>query len=256
MSSRLSLLMLAAAFGIGAQATPSLAQQSARAAFEDLRNGGYVVVIRHGRTNESPTNPKEESPTNLADCTGQFMLNETGKAQARAIGDAFKRASIPVGKVLASGYCRAIEMARLAFGRTETSDALLLEAFVPVAGAPVPPPWPARVELMKEMIATVPEAGTNTILVTHFPNVRAALGVQINFGDAALVKPDGHGGAAVVTRVLSKDWATFCPAPRRWRRALLPPCRRRDRRPGPCRGDRRRPCRRAPRRPGAPIRPR
>ena len=204
MSSRLSLLMLAAAFGIGAQATPSLAQQSARAAFEDLRNGGYVVVIRHGRTNESPTNPKEESPTNLADCTGQFMLNETGKAQARAIGDAFKRASIPVGKVLASGYCRAIEMARLAFGRT-----LLLEAFVPVAGAPVPPPWPARVELMKEMIATVPEAGTNTILVTHFPNVRAALGVQINFGDAALVKPDGHGGAAVVARVLSKDWATF-----------------------------------------------
>ena len=209
MSSRLSLLMLAAAFAIGAQATPSLAQQLARAAFEDLRNGGYVVVIRHGRTNESPTNPKEESPTNLADCTGQFMLNETGKAQARAIGDAFKRASIPVGKVLASGYCRAIEMARLAFGRTETSDALLLEAFVPVAGAPVPPPWPARVELMKEMIATVPEAGTNTILVTHFPNVRAALGVQINFGDAALVKPDGHGGAAVVARVLSKDWATF-----------------------------------------------
>jgi phosphohistidine phosphatase SixA len=209
MSNRLSLLMLAAAFGIGAQATPSLAQQSARAAFEDLKNGGYVVVIRHGRTNESPANPKEESPTDLANCAGQFMLNETGKAQARAIGDAFKRADIPVGKVLASGYCRAIEMARLAFGRTETSDALLLEAFVPAAGAPAPPPWPARVELMKEMIATVPEPGTNTILVTHFPNVRAALGVQINFGDAAIVKPDGHGGAAVVARVLSKEWASF-----------------------------------------------
>src|SRR5215467_14167053 len=190
MSSRLSLLMLASAFAIGTQATPSLAQKSARAAFEDLRNGGYVVVIRHGRTNESPTNPKEESPTNLADCTGQFMLNETGKAQAR-------------------GYCRAIEMARLAFGRTETSDALLLEAFVPVAGAPVPPPWPARVELMKEMIATVPAAGTNTILVTHFPNVKAALGVQINFGDAAIVKPDGHGGASMVARILSKEWASF-----------------------------------------------
>ena len=209
MSNRFSQLVLAAALGISAQATPSLAQQSARAAFEALKNGGYVVVIRHGRTNESPANPKEESPTDLANCAGQFMLNDTGKAQARAIGDAFKSASIPVGKVLASGYCRAIEMARLAFGRTETSDALLLEAFVPIAGAAVPPPWPARVELMKEMIATVPEAGTNTILVTHFPNVKAALGVQINFGDAAIVKPDGHGGAAVVARVLSKEWASF-----------------------------------------------
>jgi hypothetical protein len=109
MSNRLALLVLAAALGIGAQATPSLAQQSARAAFEDLRNGGYVVVIRHGRTDESPANPRDETPTDLAQCAGQLMLNDTGKAQARAIGDAFKRAGIPVGKVLASGYCRAIE---------------------------------------------------------------------------------------------------------------------------------------------------
>src|SRR5579862_1369583 len=103
MSNRLSPIALAAALGILAQVTPCLAQQSAQAAFEALKSGGYVVVIRHGRTNESPANPKEESPTNLADCAGQFMLNNTGKAQARAIGDAFKRAGIPVGKVLASG---------------------------------------------------------------------------------------------------------------------------------------------------------
>src|ERR1700721_545100 len=140
MSNRLALLVLAAALGIGAQATPSLAQQSARAAFEDLRNGGYVVVIRHGRTDESPANPRDETPTDLAQCAGQLMLNDTGKAQARALGDAFKRAGIPVGKVLASGYCRAIEMARLAFGRTDTSDALLLRNFVPVAGRVAPPP--------------------------------------------------------------------------------------------------------------------
>ena len=63
--------------------------------------------------------------------------------------------------------------------------------------------------MMKQMIATVPPAGTNTILVTHLPNVRDALGVQINFGDAAIVKPDGHGGAAVVARVQSKEWASF-----------------------------------------------
>ncbi|HEV7984004.1 MAG TPA: histidine phosphatase family protein [Xanthobacteraceae bacterium] len=208
MTHRLLLLAFAALVSV-VQATPAAAQQSARAAFEDLRNGGYVVVIRHGRTNESPAFPKDESPLDLANCAGQLMLNDAGKNQARAIGAAFKRAEIPVGTVLASGYCRAVEMARLAFGRTETSDALLLQAFEPVVGAPVPPPWPQRVEMMKQMIATVPPAGTNTILVTHFPNVRDALDVQINFGDAAIVKPDGHGGAAVVARITAKDWASF-----------------------------------------------
>jgi hypothetical protein len=68
----------------------------------------------------------------------------------------------------------ALETGRLAFGRVEPSDALLIESFVPVAGAPVPPPWLQRVEMMKEMIATVPETGTNTVLITHFPKIKAA----------------------------------------------------------------------------------
>jgi phosphohistidine phosphatase SixA len=204
----LSRLALTALLILAALAAPSVAQQS-RAAFGDLKQGGYVIVIRHGRTNESPAVPKDASPLDLGNCEGQLMLNDAGKDQARAIGEAFKKAGIPVGKVLASGYCRAVEMARLAFGRTETSDALLLEAFVPAPGTPVPPAWPERVEAMKQMIASVPEAGTNTILVTHFPNVKAALGVQIGFGDAAIIKPDGHGGAAVVARIQSKEWAGF-----------------------------------------------
>jgi phosphohistidine phosphatase SixA len=137
------------------------------------------------------------------------MLTEAGKDQARAIGAAFRNADIPVGKVLASGLCRAVETGRLAFGRVEASDALLIESFVPVAGAPAPPPWPQRVEMMKEMIATVPQAGTNSVLITHFPNIQAALGIQINFGDAAIVRPDGQGGVAVVGKILSREWPSL-----------------------------------------------
>jgi phosphohistidine phosphatase SixA len=168
-----------------------------------------VIVIRHGRTNESPAFPRDESTTNLANCSGQTMLTEVGQDQARAIGAAFRNAGIPVGKVLGSGLCRALETARLAFGRVEPSDALLIESFVPITGAPMPPPWPQRVETMKEMIATVPEAGANTVLITHFPNIKAALGLQINFGDALIVKPDGHGGVAVVGKILSRDWQSL-----------------------------------------------
>ena len=70
-------------------------------------------------------------------------------------------------------------------------------------------PWPQRVETTKQMIAAAPAAGTNTVLITHFPNVKAALGVQIGFGDAAILKPDGHGGVTVVARITAKEWAAF-----------------------------------------------
>jgi phosphohistidine phosphatase SixA len=137
------------------------------------------------------------------------MLSPEGQEEARAVGKAFASAGIPVGKVVASGYCRAIEMARLAFGHVETSDALLLRTFVPVAGAPAPPPWPQRVQTMKKMLATVPEGPTNTIVITHFPNVKAALGVDIDFGDAVIVKPDGQGGARLVARIPASRWPSF-----------------------------------------------
>jgi broad specificity phosphatase PhoE len=203
------LLILATAIMLAAAPAPTVAQQSARATFDEMKQGGFVIVIRHGRTNESPAFPRDEPPTDLANCSGQTMLTDAGQDQARAIGTAFRNAGIPVGKVLASGLCRAIETGRLAFGRVEAAEALLIESFVPVAGAAAPLPWPQRVEAMKELIAAAPAAGANTVLITHFPNIRAALGIQINFGDAAIVKPDGRGGVAVVGKILSREWSSL-----------------------------------------------
>ena len=208
MRNRLFVFALATMIGLVFH-VPATAQQSARATLDELKQGGFVVVVRHGRTNESPAFPRDESPTDLATCSGQTMLIEAGQDQARAIGAAFRKADIPLGKVLASALCRAMETGRLAFGRVETSDALMIESFVPVAGAPVPPPWPQRVEMMKALVAAVPEAGTNTVLITHFPNIKEMLGIQINFGDAAIVKPDGHGGIAVVGKILAREWPSL-----------------------------------------------
>jgi hypothetical protein len=207
MLQRLSFIALSG-LALALTSMPTLGQSAMRDVLEDMKKGGYVVVVRHGRTNES-ADTKDASPLDLSNCSGQLMLNEVGTRQAQAIGEAFKKAEVPVGKVIASTYCRAMETGRLAFGKAEPSDALLLEAFVPAPGTPVPPPWPQRVEMMKQLVATEPAAGTNTVLITHFPNVRAMLGVQIGFGDAAIVKPDGHGGVTVVARIAAKEWAGY-----------------------------------------------
>jgi phosphohistidine phosphatase SixA len=193
---------------LGLSSLSLFAQSAMRDVLEDMKKGGYVVVIRHGRTDES-ADAKDQSPLDLSSCAGQLMLNEVGKRQAQAIGEALKKAEVPVGRVIASTYCRAMETGRLAFGQAEPSDTLLLEAFVPAPGTPVPAPWPQRVEAMKQLIAAVPAAGTNTVLITHFPNVKAMLGLQIGFGDAAIVKPDGQGGATLVARITAKEWAAY-----------------------------------------------
>jgi phosphohistidine phosphatase SixA len=202
------LLLAFTGLAVAVPAVPSMAQSAMRDVLDEMKKGGYVVVIRHGRTNES-ADTKDASPLDLSNCSGQLMLNEVGTKQAQAIGEAFKKAEVPVGEVIASTYCRAMETGRLAFGKAKPSEALLLEAFAPAPGTPAPPPWPQRVEMMKELVATAPAAGTNTVLITHFPNVKAALGIQIGFGDAAIVKPDGHGGVTVVARIAAKEWAAF-----------------------------------------------
>jgi hypothetical protein len=211
---RLVLPLLATAISLGG--TVARAATLTQEAFANLSRGGFVVLLRHGMTDEGPGFPEDKSPLDLANCADQAALNAGGRAQAGAIGAAFAGAGIPVGKVLASGYCRALEMGRLAFGRAEASDALLLRAYVPVAGAPAPPAWPQRVAMLKTLLATPPDllpaappAPTNTILITHFPNIKAALGLDIDFGGAVIVRPSGTGDTRLVARIAGDEWGTL-----------------------------------------------
>jgi phosphohistidine phosphatase SixA len=81
-----------------------------------LRAGGLVIVFRHAATDQS--RPDQE-PVDLADCATQRNLSDAGRADARAVGTAFRDLGIPVGMVWTSPYCRARDTAQLAFGRSE-----------------------------------------------------------------------------------------------------------------------------------------
>jgi broad specificity phosphatase PhoE len=142
----------------------------------------------------------------LTDCTTQHRLTDQGRNEARAIGMAFQAHKIPVGRVLSSGYCRTMETARLAFGRAQASEVLLPPSYMPVPGAPVPPTYQKRTELLKELLATSPGPGTNTVLVTHGVNIKDALGFSATQGEAVIFRPDGRGGTTLVERVLATGW--------------------------------------------------
>jgi hypothetical protein len=92
---------------------------------ERLRRGGYVLAFRHAATDFSMT----DSTRDLRDCLRQHNLTAEGRRGARSIGREFQRLRIPVGRVLASPFCRTRETAILAFGRAVPSRALLSMEF-------------------------------------------------------------------------------------------------------------------------------
>src|SRR6266850_1905135 len=94
-----------------AQADPALLAK--------LRQGGYVLFLRHTSTDFSQNDQKM---TSYEDCPTQRNLTDKGRDEARALGAAIKRLEIPIGTVYASPFCRTQETARLAFGRAERTN--------------------------------------------------------------------------------------------------------------------------------------
>jgi hypothetical protein len=79
-----------------------------------LRAGGYVIVVRHGATHNDQA---DTDPLNLDNVAKQRQLNDTGRADAKMVGEVFKAATIPIGKSYSSRFQRAMETARLIGGK-------------------------------------------------------------------------------------------------------------------------------------------
>ncbi len=159
---RLPTVVLAICLASAAGVLPAFAQQTTPELAAALLRGGHVLIMRYGQVQMV----KQPSPLDLADCASQHRLNDLGRDQARALRAAFQTLNIAVAQVLNSEYCRAIEFARLAFGKAHASELLLHPSYVPVPGASIPPPFEQRVTAVKKLLATPPAAGTNTVLIT------------------------------------------------------------------------------------------
>lgn len=174
-----------------------------------LREGGCVIVFRHGPTDESR---KDLYPLNFADMAAQRQLSEKGRETARQIGAAMKQLRIPIGEVDTSRLNRAIETGKLLSGQeVHALDALTDSGAGSAAAMANPTGGNAKAGLaLRELVNAVPKAGTNTVIVTHKTNIADAFGKEasdVQEGEAFVYKPKGSAGPAeLVGRVKAADW--------------------------------------------------
>ena len=121
----------------------------------------------------------------LDDCSTQRNLDESGRAQARRVGEAFRQHGITVGAVLSSPRCRCLDTGRLAFGRAEAWNALQ-GALNDTA---------LRRRLVDEVRQKIAEHrdGPPLVLVTHGSVVTDLTGLDIRMGAFVVLhrSPDG-----------------------------------------------------------------
>jgi virginiamycin B lyase len=162
-----------------------------------LRRGGYVLYFRHAATDPVPD---DADPVVFSDCDTQRNLSAGGRRQARAVARAIARLDVPIGRVLASPFCRALDTARLAFGRA--TRAPVLENLETAEGEAE---REARIAGLRRLLATRPERA-NLVLVAHGFNVSAAADVTIDEGEAAIFRPRPPDGFTLVATVAPRHW--------------------------------------------------
>jgi broad specificity phosphatase PhoE len=118
----------------------------------------------------------------------------------------FKAAGIPIGKSYSSRFERAAESARLIGGKEPQATPDISEGGLVVS----PNENNRRAQALRALVAAPPDPGTNTLIVTHKPNILDAFGkdwFEIKEGEASIFKP-ANGTYVMVARVQIAQWAT------------------------------------------------
>jgi len=158
-------------------ASPALAGDDASDAWAALAQGGHVALIRHG--NAPPGYGGDPPGFRLDDCKTQRNLDDVGRAQARALGDAFRQHGVRVDRIVASPVCRCMETAQLmALGSVETSPVLLPD----VSSTRV------RLSELEQMISTWRGPGT-LVLVSHGIAIGRLTGITLQQAETLVLQP-------------------------------------------------------------------
>ena len=166
-----------------------------------LQQGGYVIVMRHASPPQTPPSATDAQPDNS---NRERQLDEAGRRTATVMGVAIKALRIPIGDVWSSPTYRARQTVWLAdLPRPKTVAELGDRGQSMQAAGGDQSAW------LEAKAAQPPRPPTDTLIVTHYPNISAAFGQAasgIADGEALVFHPQRDGHIDVVGRIKIEDW--------------------------------------------------
>ena len=171
-----AMLALPAAQLVHAQNAESASEQLL---WNDLRKGGYVLLIRHADAPGTFDPPGFQ----LGVCSTQRNLSEEGRSQSKRLGELIRLKNVPITQVFSSEWCRCIDTATLAFGADKVKT------------------WPAissprggddkqrqrNIEAVRQRISSA-SLKTNMALVTHMFNIQDITGEGAAQGEIVVLR--------------------------------------------------------------------
>lgn len=144
-----------------------------------LRRGGCVLMLRHAQTELGIGDPPG---FNLEVCSTQRNLSASGKQGAVRMGQWFKARGLQPQAVLTSAWCRCVDTANLAFGKSQ-----LWAPLNSVFGDRLP--LPDQTEALRQALKQLP-TGQFQVWVSHQVNVSALVGQFLAMGEGVILDRD------------------------------------------------------------------
>lgn len=169
-------------------AATAAARERADALWDALATPGHIALLRHA---DAP-GVGDPAGFRIGDCATQRNLGEQGRAQARRIGDEFRRRGVRVGLVLTSQWCRARDTAQLMSLGTVEDAPEALNSFFGRSGE-----REAATNALRRRLSSLPRDAGTVMMVTHQVNITALTGVFPRSGDIVVLRREPDGGISV-----------------------------------------------------------
>ena len=160
-----------------------------------MQSGGHILMIRHANA------PGFGDPDNIeiGDCSTQRNLDETGRVQAKNIGNWLRKNKIKAEAVHSSQWCRCLETANL-LDMSEVKELPALNSFFQKPENREP-----NIRDLKAFISAQTLNKKLIIMVTHQVTISALTGKYVTSGEGVLLKlnsPQSYD----TTRVVGSEW--------------------------------------------------